>query len=1102
MGIPLAGDELNLIQPNSGDIAMIKTARTASGLGIGVPCAVVFLAWAGILQAADAYKQEDSSKLARQILKASGVTGGVIVHLGCGDGRLTAALRAGDSFLVHGLDADAKNVEAAREHIRSLALYGKVSVEQWAAGPLPYVDNLVKLILVDTRYEIRDAGSEILRILVPYGVALVREKGNERWLSRIPYPVSRIGDGLAMFAKPAPAEIDEWTHWLHDADGNAVANDTRVGPPRRIQWIAEPLWQRHHDVPPAVSAMVSARGRLFYILDETPTGVFASPEKWALIARDAFSGVLLWKKTLPHWGGPQHGAWLRQDKNIPYRLVVAGNAVYVTLGFNAPVSALDAQTGDVVRTYEHTDNTQQILFHDGTLILAVRQRDSKDSAGRGSPPAATNVVAIDPDTATVKWKSDPFAGLSYLSNKTYLPVVAGDRMVYVLDAKTIVCLDADSGEVRWRLPRPDHAELKNRGFDFHNVCSLAYYNKVLVFTQPTEPGEPYKRPTRSDIFAIDAAAGRILWSAECGGWPFVTSADVFGIDGLIWTVGDSDFSLVGFEARTGEVKKTIDGADAFYQGHHHRCYRNKATSKYIFTGRRGIESTELATGNVKLHHWTRGGCRYGILPCNGLIYAPPDACVCYISAKLAGFYAFASNSPELPTPKATSRLEEGPDYGLSPAANSSAPSEQWPTYRFGPGRSCATLATGPSELRIRWKTDIGCALTAPVVADGRVLFGVTDRQTVWAVDADTGEKSWSYVTGGPIDSPPTVYKGLALCGSRDGWAYALNAGTGRLVYRFRGAPAERRIVAFDRLESPWPIHGSILVTNGVAYLTAGRQSFVDDGIFVYALDPFTGRTLQKTRVFSPGLQGIERKEYETPSSQFLVPLSKFYDMPAQNLGAVSDILTADGGLIYMRNLRLDPTDIGRPVSQERQTIDARFGSGVRQDPVPGPQVVSDAGFLDGSWFNQVYWTYRNSSRSKLLVFDATTSYGVRAFDRKSRSRHDRHRFRPGKGYTLFAYDHKTNEEQWAVSVPVRIQAMVLAGDRLYVAGTRDLANPADPLAFIEGRKGGVLCVYSASDGGKQKEVDLESPPVFNGMCVVGTRLYLSTIAGTVVCVGQ
>ncbi|MCK4294095.1 MAG: hypothetical protein KAY65_12930, partial [Planctomycetes bacterium] len=37
---------------------------------------------------------------ARQILDATGVKGGLVVHIGCGDGKLTAALRANDSFIV------------------------------------------------------------------------------------------------------------------------------------------------------------------------------------------------------------------------------------------------------------------------------------------------------------------------------------------------------------------------------------------------------------------------------------------------------------------------------------------------------------------------------------------------------------------------------------------------------------------------------------------------------------------------------------------------------------------------------------------------------------------------------------------------------------------------------------------------------------------------------------------------------------------------------------------------------------------------------------------------------------------------------------------
>ena len=79
---------------------------------------------------------------ARQILEATGVKGGLVVHVGCGDGKLTAALCADGCYLVHGLDKDAQDVERARQHIQSLGLYGRVSVERWYDDYLPYTDTL------------------------------------------------------------------------------------------------------------------------------------------------------------------------------------------------------------------------------------------------------------------------------------------------------------------------------------------------------------------------------------------------------------------------------------------------------------------------------------------------------------------------------------------------------------------------------------------------------------------------------------------------------------------------------------------------------------------------------------------------------------------------------------------------------------------------------------------------------------------------------------------------------------------------------------------------------------------------------------------------
>ena len=125
---------------------------------------------------------------ARAILDATGIKGGLIAHLGCGDGKLTAALRANDSYLVHGLDADWTNVEKAREHIRSLGLYGKVSVDRFAGKHLPYTDNLVNLVVAESLGEV--AIDEVLRVLTPNGVAYVKRDASAgstivKWLAAL-----------------------------------------------------------------------------------------------------------------------------------------------------------------------------------------------------------------------------------------------------------------------------------------------------------------------------------------------------------------------------------------------------------------------------------------------------------------------------------------------------------------------------------------------------------------------------------------------------------------------------------------------------------------------------------------------------------------------------------------------------------------------------------------------------------------------------------------------------------------------------------------------------------------------------------------------------
>jgi ubiquinone/menaquinone biosynthesis C-methylase UbiE len=123
----------------------------------------------------EADRPSQEARLTREILETTGAKGGLIVHVGCGDGKLTAALRTSDRYLVHGLDADPEKVALARKHIHSLGPYGQVSVDRLDGTKLPYVDNLVNLVVVEELG--KTPMEEVLRVLSPDGVAYVRQNG-------------------------------------------------------------------------------------------------------------------------------------------------------------------------------------------------------------------------------------------------------------------------------------------------------------------------------------------------------------------------------------------------------------------------------------------------------------------------------------------------------------------------------------------------------------------------------------------------------------------------------------------------------------------------------------------------------------------------------------------------------------------------------------------------------------------------------------------------------------------------------------------------------------------------------------------------------------
>jgi hypothetical protein len=112
-------------------------------------------------------------------------------------------------------------------------------------------------------------------------------------------------------------------------------------------------------------------------------------------------------------------------------------------------------------------------------------------------------------------------------------------------------------------------------------------------------------------------------------------------------------------------------------------------------------------------------------------------------------------------------------------------------------------------------------------------------------------------------------------------------------------------------------------------------------------------------------------------------------------------------------------------------------------------------------------------------------------------------FTPGKnGYTVFAVDKKGKGTHWSLQAPVRVKAMAVGNDRLVIAGPPDVLDHRDPLAAFRGAKGGVLAVLSTGNGKKLTELQLDCPPVFNGLAAAHNSLFVSLRDGSLVAIGE
>ncbi len=936
---------------------------------------------------------------------------------------------------------------------------------------LPYVDNLVNAIV--TVGEPAEAlRVEMMRVLAPGGTVFVLQ--------------NKAGRIREKMTKPRPADIDDWTHFWQGPDNNAVAEDTVIGPPRAVQWLAGPKWTRHHDVDkggnPAIRPVLTAGGRLYYMVDETGSSDMSLPAAWFLHARDAFNGILLWKK-------PVEVAARSALDQVWRTMVVDKKNLYAPLGPAAPLSVIHGATGKTIRTCKDTAGYTELVKDGASLVLV-----------RGSA-----VMAVSAGTGATAWTWRADEGESIVR----LTLAAANGRVFVRTDRRVCCLAGGTGALTWEWAAASHAKpMAKRRVATHERLLVAG-GVVLVSHAGNDPNvlgrdaAIYKgshariHDYGGKLSALSANDGSVLWTTEY--LPNLDDrkpAEVYVIGDTVWL--GPDFSKPR-DLRTGMVKQERDVLEKLWtDGHHYRCYPGKATSRYAMTAKRGMELFDLAGEDHSRNNWLRSTCTIGVTPANGLIYNPPHSCGCYIEAQLFGFWALAGKRARTQPPAVQDalRLQEGPAH--APAAPRSP--SHWPTYRGNAERGGGMASSLPTELAMRWTAALGPGLGAVTTGDGKVFAVSAATGTLSALSKTTGDLLWRFTAGGALDTPPTFVAatGCLLLGSRDGCVYCLRASDGALVWRFLAAPARRNTVAFGQVESVWPVNGGVVVQDGVAYVCAGRSSYLDGGICLYGLAPDTGKLLHRRVIASEPVGVMEppadAQKYRQRIKQnwldyltFLAPdKSDSFSMS----GLRADIMSARGDHVFLRHMVLDRA--------------------LRPQDTIRPHLTSTSSIQDDTQHNRSYWLLGTGRFDRIPVayawilqkqigvpygvmmsFDAHTAWCVRQHGRKrGKVRYELVAVprpdpdAPDSGQPDFA-KRETPKPQplWRVELPLRPRAMLRAGDAVFVAG---VAADTPLLLRIE------------QDGIKARH-PLPAAPVWDGMAATPTQLIVPLTNGTVTC---
>ncbi|MHC4510136.1 MAG: outer membrane protein assembly factor BamB family protein, partial [Planctomycetota bacterium] len=708
-----------------------------------------------------------------------------------------------------------EDVDRARRKAEAAGLdASRVQIDRGAPGRLHVADSIADALLA-----VGDAGkipeAEALRVLRPGGRALL---------------------GRRELIKPFPEGMDDWTHAYHGPDNNPLSQDRLIRAPYMTQFLADPRYG------PAPQLAVSAGGRVFKAFGHVAWHEREEPFLNTLVAFNAFNGTILWKQPLPE------GVMVHRNT-----MIATPDALFV--GDDKSCKLIEASTGklksQIIPPVEMAGGTfwKWMGMENGTLYALLGESEPMDgtvrwnrqehgwpwtgiSKGHNQPEHpwgfGRNLLAIDPKTGDVLWhhrEEEPIDSRAIC--------MKNGRLFAFRFGAYLTCLDAKTGKVLWRKTRNNAPALFKTLGEYLNRQSWQTNWRTAAYLKCSDRVLYFAGPQLGKLLAVSAEDGRILWQNPYDNFQLIIHPDaLYAISGP-WANNVSR----KLDPLTGAVLAELPTG-------RRACTRPTGTlDSVLFRAMGGTVRLDLAADRPRWISPMRPACHDGVTVTNGLLYWWPFACDCQLT--LNGLTCLTSVGDFDFTPDSHSdRLEKssaGTDPKSGRTAGLTATAADWPTFRGNNRCTATTQAAIPKDGRPLWQTKLpvleGVRLTAPVTVGRLALLAGSDG-VVRALDCQSGRERWTARTGGEIRIPPTIWEGRALVGSADGWVYAFEVTTGRLLWRFRAAPAERKIPVYGKLLSTWPAASGVLVEDGTAYVAAGLVNY--DGTYVYALDASTG----------------------------------------------------------------------------------------------------------------------------------------------------------------------------------------------------------------------------------------------------------------------